>query len=172
MNKYALVGWHQSSRIVWKTFPHLQIFVPGSLRKWSHNDSESRPVYKHITGMSLPTAIWHEFGGHLLPATADTARASLAVARSLPRTPYQGNSPQIRGDLQWPAWSPDLSPCNFFYGVFWNPVFMWTKLLSISRMGNVTYMLYASKLRKTKLLYVHTFLKPTNFFSDAYNSFY
>ncbi|GJQ78555.1 hypothetical protein Trydic_g11666 [Trypoxylus dichotomus] len=30
----------------------------------------------------------------------------------------------IRGDLEWLVRSPDLARCDFFYGVFWNPVFM------------------------------------------------
>lgn len=29
----------------------------------------------------------------------------------------------FREDLQWPARSPDLAPCSFFYGIIWNPWF-------------------------------------------------
>ena len=43
-------------------------------------------------------------------ATAHTSRVSMSVLRE--RFPERLIS--IRGDLEWPARSPDLSPCDFF----------------------------------------------------------
>ncbi|CAK1578615.1 unnamed protein product [Parnassius mnemosyne] len=50
--------------------------------------------------------IWFQQDG----ATAHTARASMAVLREH----FPERLISIRGDLQWPARSPDLSPCDFF----------------------------------------------------------
>ena len=48
-------------------------------------------------------------------ATAHTSRVSMSVLRE--RFPERLIS--IRGDLEWPARSPDLSPCDFFFvGIF------------------------------------------------------
>lgn len=43
-------------------------------------------------------------------ATAHTSRASMAVLREH----FPQRLISIRGDLEWPARSPDLSPCDFF----------------------------------------------------------
>lgn len=45
-------------------------------------------------------------------ATAHTSRASMAVLREH----FPERLISIRGDLEWPARSPDLSPCDFFCG--------------------------------------------------------
>ena len=43
-------------------------------------------------------------------ATAHTARRSLRVLREM----FPGRLISLRGDVEWPARSPDLSPCDFF----------------------------------------------------------
>jgi transposase len=43
-------------------------------------------------------------------ATAHTARCSLGVLREM----FPGGLISLRGDVGWPAWSADLSPCDFF----------------------------------------------------------
>ena len=50
--------------------------------------------------------IWFQQDG----ATAHTARASMAVLREH----FPERLISIRGDLEWPARSPDLNPCDFF----------------------------------------------------------
>jgi hypothetical protein len=43
-------------------------------------------------------------------ATAHTARVSMTVLREM----FPGNFISQHGDLPWPAWSPDLSVCDYF----------------------------------------------------------
>ncbi|XP_011049237.1 PREDICTED: uncharacterized protein LOC105142985 [Acromyrmex echinatior] len=50
--------------------------------------------------------IWFQQDG----ATAHTSRASMAVLREH----FPERLISIRGDLEWPARSPDLTPCDFF----------------------------------------------------------
>lgn len=50
--------------------------------------------------------VWFQQDG----ATAHTCRASMAVLREH----FPGRLISLRGDLQWPARSPDLTPCDFF----------------------------------------------------------
>jgi len=50
--------------------------------------------------------VWFQQGG----ATAHTARRSLRVLREM----FPGRLISLRGDVEWPARSPDLSPCDFF----------------------------------------------------------
>ena len=50
--------------------------------------------------------IWFQQDG----ATAHTSRASKAVLREH----FPERLISLRGDLEWPARSPDLSPCDFF----------------------------------------------------------
>jgi len=47
-------------------------------------------------------------------ATAPTSRASMAVSREH----FPERLISSRGDLEWPARSPDLSPCDFFLWCF------------------------------------------------------
>lgn len=50
--------------------------------------------------------VWFQQDG----ATAHTSRASMDVLREH----FPGRLISIRGDLEWPARSPDLAPCDFF----------------------------------------------------------
>ena len=50
--------------------------------------------------------VWFQQDG----ATAHTARRSLGVLREM----FPGRLISLRGDVEWPARSPDLSPCDFF----------------------------------------------------------
>jgi hypothetical protein len=50
--------------------------------------------------------VWFQQDG----ATAHTARASMQVSREM----FPGHLISLRGDIPWPARSPDLTPCNFF----------------------------------------------------------
>ena len=50
--------------------------------------------------------VWFQQDG----ATAHTARISLAVLRQM----FPGRLVSLRGDIGWPARSPDLSMCDFF----------------------------------------------------------
>jgi len=43
-------------------------------------------------------------------ATAHTARKSMAVLREM----FPGRMISLRGDISWPARSPDLTPCDYF----------------------------------------------------------
>jgi len=43
-------------------------------------------------------------------ATAHTARRPFRVLREM----FPAHLISLRGDVEWPAWSPDLSPCDFF----------------------------------------------------------
>ena len=52
--------------------------------------------------------IWFQQDG----ATAHTARISLKVLRQM----FTGRLISSRGDVPWPARSPDIAPCDFFYG--------------------------------------------------------
>ena len=45
-------------------------------------------------------------------ATAHTAQRSLRVSREM----FPGRLISLRGDVEWPARSPDLSPCDFSFG--------------------------------------------------------
>jgi hypothetical protein len=51
-------------------------------------------------------SLWFQQDG----ATAHTARASMEVLREI----FPGRLISLRGDILWPARSPDLSPCDFF----------------------------------------------------------
>jgi hypothetical protein len=51
-------------------------------------------------------SLWFQQDG----ATAHTARASMEVLREI----FPGCLISLRGDIPWPAHSPDLSPCDFF----------------------------------------------------------
>jgi hypothetical protein len=55
--------------------------------------------------------IWFQQDG----ATAHTSRASMAVLREH----FPERLISIRGDLEWPARSPDLTPCDFFFFFLW-----------------------------------------------------
>lgn len=50
--------------------------------------------------------VWFQQDG----ATAHTARASMALLREH----FPQRLISLRGDLQWPARSPDLAPCDYF----------------------------------------------------------
>jgi hypothetical protein len=50
--------------------------------------------------------VWFQRDG----ATAHTARRSLGVLKEM----FPGHLISLRGDVGWPARSPDLSPCDFF----------------------------------------------------------
>jgi hypothetical protein len=50
--------------------------------------------------------VWFQQDG----ATAHTARASMQVSREM----FLGRLISLRGDIPWPARSPDLTPCDFF----------------------------------------------------------
>ena len=50
--------------------------------------------------------VWFQQDG----ATAHTARRSLRVLKEM----FPGRLISLRGDEEWPARSPDLSPCDFF----------------------------------------------------------
>jgi len=50
--------------------------------------------------------VWFQQDG----ATAHTARRSLRVLREM----FPGCFISLRGDVEWPAQSPDLSPCDVF----------------------------------------------------------
>jgi hypothetical protein len=50
--------------------------------------------------------VWFQQDG----ATVHMARASMEVRREI----FQGRLISLRGDIPWPARSPDLSPCDFF----------------------------------------------------------
>lgn len=52
--------------------------------------------------------VWFQQDG----ATAHTARISLAVMRQM----FPGRLVSLRGDIGWPARSPDSSMCDFCYG--------------------------------------------------------
>jgi len=54
--------------------------------------------------------IWFQQDG----ATAHTSRASMAVLREH----FPERLISIRGNLEWPARSPDLTPCDFFLWSF------------------------------------------------------
>ena len=47
-------------------------------------------------------------------ATAHTVRRSMQVLRKM----FPGKLIYLRGDVGWPAHSPDLAPCNFFSKVY------------------------------------------------------
>ena len=126
VNKHALLGWHQSSTIAWKAFAFTQSHsvVRNFLRwnywslvlwgKWSHIDSEFGPVCKHVTGIVFPTARWVGLRGHLVPTR---------------RWLFWGNTSRSASSQLGAIWSgrpalPIWPLVIFFYGVFWNPVFM------------------------------------------------
>ena len=50
--------------------------------------------------------VWFQQDG----ATAHTARSSMALLREH----FSGRLISLRGDLEWPPRSPDLTPCDFF----------------------------------------------------------
>jgi hypothetical protein len=50
--------------------------------------------------------VWFQQDG----ATAHTARISLGVLQQM----FPGRLVSLRGDIGWPARSPDLSMCDFF----------------------------------------------------------
>ena len=85
--------------------------------KWSRSDSEFGPVCKHVTARldEFPRLdeldlgdIWFQHAPD--GATAHTSRASMAVLKEH----FPERLISIRGDLEWPARSPDLTPCDFF----------------------------------------------------------
>ena len=51
--------------------------------------------------------VWFQQDG----ATAHTAQRSLQVLREM----FPDRLISLRGDIGWPARSPDLSPCDFFF---------------------------------------------------------
>lgn len=53
--------------------------------------------------------VWFQQDG----ATAHTARDSMDLLRQH----FPDRLISLRGNLPWPARSPDLTPCDFFYGV-------------------------------------------------------
>jgi len=56
--------------------------------------------------------VWFQQDG----ATAHTARTSM----NLLREHFPKRLISLRGDLQWSAHSPDLDPCDFFFGATLN----------------------------------------------------
>ena len=54
----------------------------------------------------LEEDVWFQQDG----ATAHTSRRSLSVLREM----FPGHLISLRGDIGWPARSPDLTPCDFF----------------------------------------------------------
>ena len=52
--------------------------------------------------------VWFQHDG----ATAHTARRSLRVLREM----FPGRFSYLRGDVEWQARSPDLSPCDISFG--------------------------------------------------------
>ena len=57
-------------------------------------------------GLMTSGNLWFQQDG----ATAHTARKSMDVLRQM----FPSRLLSLRGDIQWPARSPDLSPCDFF----------------------------------------------------------
>jgi len=57
----------------------------------------------------LEDDVWFQQDG----ATAHTSRRSLLILREM----FPGCLISLRGDIGWPARSPDLTPCDFFSGV-------------------------------------------------------
>ncbi|PNF43958.1 hypothetical protein B7P43_G00895, partial [Cryptotermes secundus] len=53
--------------------------------------------------------VWFQQDG----ATAHTARASMTVFRAK----FPGQLIFLRGDIPWAVHTPDLTPCDFFYGI-------------------------------------------------------
>lgn len=62
--------------------------------------------------------VWFQQDG----ATAHTARTSMELLREH----FHERLISLRGDVPWPARSPDLAPCDFFYGDISNPLFTTT----------------------------------------------
>ena len=58
--------------------------------------------------------VWFQQDG----ATAHTAQASMKLLREH----FPERLISLKGDLPWPAKSPDLAPCDFFYGDTSNPL--------------------------------------------------
>jgi hypothetical protein len=52
--------------------------------------------------------VWFQQDG----ATAHTAAHSLRILREM----FPGHVISLRGDIGWPPRSPDLTPCDFFFG--------------------------------------------------------
>jgi len=57
----------------------------------------------------LEEDVWLQQDG----ATAHTSRRSLSILREM----FPGHLIPLRGDIGWPARSPDLTPCDFFFSV-------------------------------------------------------
>lgn len=87
--------------------------------KWNHSDSEFRGVNKHVTCFS-PTTRWLGLRGHLVPTRQ---RHTLQEHRRLFEEILLIAPRAIRSRrLALPIWPLVI----FFYGVFLNPVFIWT----------------------------------------------
>jgi hypothetical protein len=67
-----------------------------------------RPKLNQFVGDHEEEEVWFQQDG----ATAHTSRRSLAILREL----VPGRLLSLRGDIAWPPRSPDLSPCDFFFG--------------------------------------------------------
>ena len=63
-------------------------------------------VKPKLRELHIDSKIWFQQDG----ATAHTARLSLTVLQEM----FPGRVVSLRGDVPWPARSPDLSPCDFF----------------------------------------------------------
>jgi hypothetical protein len=57
--------------------------------------------------------VWFQQDG----ATAHTSRRSLEILREM----FPGHVVSLRGDIEWPLLSPDLSSCDFFSGATSKP---------------------------------------------------
>lgn len=65
-----------------------------------------RPRVDALVGEHGQEHVWFQQDG----ATAHTARRSMAILREM----FPGHVVSLRGDIGWPPYSPDLTPCDFF----------------------------------------------------------
>jgi hypothetical protein len=125
--KYALLGYRQPPRTPSEAFAFITChrlvrnlvswdYRPMVFRgKWADCHSHFRPLCEHarvvfflprLDEMDLGDIRFQQDG-----AKAHTSRASMAVLRDH----FPGRLISLRGDLKWPARSPDLTPCDFFF---------------------------------------------------------
>ena len=106
---------HSQRVTVWCALSRVGIIGPWFFEENKRAVSVTSDRYVHmIQEFFLPTFnemdvldVWFQQDG----ATEHTAHVSMTVLRQH----FPGRLISLRGDLQWPAQSPDLAPCDYFF---------------------------------------------------------
>lgn len=107
---------HSQRVTVWCAVADFGIIGPYFFEEEERTVTVTSDRYVHMLNTFLQPKL-NEIGNRMLwyqqdGATAHTSRRSMEVLRQM----FPGRLISLRGDMPWPARSPDLAACDFFYG--------------------------------------------------------